>query len=105
MPLEISTVHIEVPITVEERDNYFAARLEGFGAFGYGDTEPSALSDAIEALEFIVETFKMNHSFEDFRRYLDKRRVSHRVEYTEGESPVGREERRRIDREVIFASD
>lgn len=103
MAVDTATVHLEVPITVEERDSYFAARLEGFGAFGYDDTAQGALSDALESLEFIIATFKMHHSLEDFRRYLDKRRVSHKVEYSDGENLVERQERRRIDREVIFA--
>ncbi len=102
MALDVAAVHLEVPITVEERESYFAARLDGFGVFGYGDTHDDALSDAFGALEFIIETFRMNHSFDDFRRYLDKRRVSHKVEYTEG---VDRGERHLIGREVIFAGE
>lgn len=90
-----ATVHVSVPYTVDDRGTYFAARLEGLGVFGYGETEEEAVSDARHMLEFIGETFEEHRSLEDLRSYLDKRRVSYRVEYDEA--------RLVIDREVTFA--
>ncbi len=97
MSSNMTVVKVAIHKTLEDRGDYWAARLEGLAVTAYGDSQEAAAAASDKMLDFIVKTFKDNYSLDDFRGYLDRHRVSHSVSY------VGDEKEQLVDREVVFA--
>ena len=94
---DTTVLKVTVPLTLEDRSDYWAARLEGLAVTAYGDSPKAAVVASGKMFDFIVRTFQDNHTFDDFRGYLDGHRVSYTVSYVDDvkEQSVGRE--------VVFA--
>ena len=91
-----TVLRVTVPVSLQDRRGYWAARLEGLAVTAYGDSPAAALAASEEMFDFIVQTFQDNHSLDDFRDYLDKHRVGYTISY-------GAKDEQSVAREIVFA--
>lgn len=96
MSSENAILKVTVPVSLQDRDGYWAARLKGLAVTAYGDSPGSALAASERMFDFIVKTFQDNHELDDFRDYLDKHRVGYTVSY-------GGSSEQSVAREIVFA--
>lgn len=68
-------VSFDALVTVEERDDCWAARIDPIGMVVYGDTRAAVEERVSEAVEFFLDNTP------DVRRYLDYHNIPHQVRY------------------------
>ena len=96
MSSTMTVVRVNIHKTLEDRGDYWAARLEGLAVTAYGDSQEAAAAAADEMFDFIAQTFKDNHTVDEFRGYLDKHRVGYTISYPD-------DKEQSVSREVVFA--
>ena len=66
-----ASLKITFDVLTDDRGDHWAALVEQIGTYVYGDDEASALKRADELIEFLVDSFRDNSTFQQFREYLD----------------------------------
>ena len=66
-----ATIHFDVQVEMERRDQNWAAYIEPPGTTVYGDTEADARARVAEAVDFFAAGLLKEIGLERFRRYLD----------------------------------
>ena len=69
----IAGVDFDVEVTVERREDYFAARTNPFAITAYGRSKGKATERALDAVKFLLRQYSKTQ--EQLCAYLDRRGV------------------------------